>query len=83
MPIFYTDPAFNQLVLPRVKAHIYERYEFEVIDHVLCVKVREYLERLIPGSSWRVYPDGPIKALKFCVQFDTEEHLTWYKLVWS
>jgi hypothetical protein len=83
MAAFYTDHAFNQQVLPRVVEHVYDRYEFEVIDYALCVRVREYLERLIPGSAWRVYPDGPANGMKFCVQFDTEEHLTWYWMAWA
>ena len=82
MPIFYTDPAFNQQVLPRVVEHVYEVYDPETIDYGLCVRVREYLERTIPGSAWRVLPANRTKML-FHVQFDTEEHLTWYRMQWS
>ena len=80
--VFYDDPSFNYPVLPKIRQHIFEVFEGEPINNLTLMQIKEHLERIVPGSAWRVRSENYGELLLW-VQFEKEANITMYMLKWS
>lgn len=83
MAALYTDPAYHYPVYENLAQHVDREFWGEPMDSQTFAKVREYLEQLVPGSTWRVYRGTWLGQVELMVRFDTEQDATMYMLRWS
>lgn len=83
MNTLYSDPAFDYPVPTRLRAYIDGVFFGELLNQTTCIKVQQFLEQLVPGSTWKVGMYGYTHSLTLRVQFQEEKYATLYLLRWS
>ena len=80
--IYYDDPAYAYPVTQKIRQHVFRVFGGEEINEVTMQKVKDYLERTVPGSAWKV-TNYASSSVNLRVQFETEQDVTAYMLRWA
>lgn len=80
--IFYNDPAYSYKVTQQIRQHVFSVFDGEPINAVTLHKIKDYLERTVPGSAWKVTSEG-WRDINLRVQFEDEKSIVAYLLKWS
>lgn len=83
MAELYTDHRLSAPVLFNIRQHVHEVFSGELLDQTTLDRMQAYLERIVPGSRWRVQIGGSAYQLVLNVRFDTKQHITFYRIKWS
>jgi hypothetical protein len=83
MAATYTDHRLSAPVLPNIRHHVHNVFAGEMLCQTTLNQIQTYLERTVPGSRWRVNIGYENYDLALSVRFDTEQHITFYRIKWS